>query len=62
MTLSDFGSPKADRASGSAVGMSPSGTGTFAYLRLCRVSRRRCSVWLSAVGYWCGRGVDGQYL
>ena len=49
MAFLDFGSPKADRASGSAVEMIPSGTGTFAYLRLCRVSRRRCSVWLSVV-------------
>jgi len=47
--VSDFGSPKADRASGSAVGMSPSGTGAFSYLRLCRASRRRWSVRVSVV-------------
>ena len=47
--VSDFGSPEADRAKGSAVGMSPSGTGVFSFLRLWRSLRRRWSVRESAV-------------
>ena len=41
---SEAGSPSAWRASGRAVGMSPSGTGVLAYVRVCRASRLLFSV------------------
>ena len=59
---SDFGSPNADNASGSAVGMSPSGMGTVAVLRSCMAqSRRQRSVLLSAVDgtAWSGASIGG---
>ena len=61
IAVSDFGRPNADNASGSAVGMSPSGMGTVAVLRSCMASRRRRSVLLSAVDgtAWSGASIGG---
>ena len=59
IAVSDFGRPNADMARGCAVGISPSGTGTFAVLWWGMVSWWGCWVLLSAVE---GTAVSGASI